>query len=136
MRRRLLIGLGAAGGAGLLALASRGGKLIGDLGAPSTSVSTPDTVVGDIGGEKSLFIQNPRVRDLLRSTYVHSAGHCAFTESERTAAYQVFLERLDTGRWPETSAQAMNARASALNLGAARYWDYTPPAVERDKLRP
>src|SRR3954447_25417405 len=69
VRRRLLIGLGAAGGAGLLALASQGGKLTGDLGAPSTPISTSDTVVGDIGGEKSLYLQNPRVRDLLRSTY-------------------------------------------------------------------
>ena len=74
--------------------------------------------------------------ELLRSAYVRSAGHCAFTEAERTAAYQVFLERLDTGRWPETSAAAMNARASALNLGATRFWDYTPPAIERAALLP
>jgi hypothetical protein len=68
-RRRLLIGLGAAGGAGLLALASRGGKLTGDVGAPATPLSTPDTVVGDIGGEKSLYVQNPRVRETLRSSH-------------------------------------------------------------------
>jgi pimeloyl-ACP methyl ester carboxylesterase len=74
--------------------------------------------------------------ELLRSAYVRSAGHCAFSEAERTAAYQTFLERLDTGRWPDTSPAAMNARASALNLGAARYWDYTPPAIERSMLRP
>ena len=59
-----------------------------------------------------------------------------WNDAERTAAYQTFLERLDTGRWPETSAAAMNARASALNLGAARYWEYTPPAIERAKLLP
>lgn len=74
--------------------------------------------------------------ELLRSAYVHSAGHCAFTQGEQTAAYQVLLERLDTGRWPETSPTAMNARASALDLGAARFWEYTPPALERAKLLP
>ncbi len=74
--------------------------------------------------------------ELLRSTYVHSAGHCAFSEAERTAAYQAFLERLDTGRWPDTSAAAMNVRATAVNLGASRYWDYVPPAIERAGLLP
>jgi hypothetical protein len=74
--------------------------------------------------------------ELLRSAYVHSAGHCAFTQGELTAAYQVLLERLDTGRWPETSPVAMNARATALNFGAARFWEYTPPALERANLLP
>ncbi|MGB7219262.1 MAG: hypothetical protein WBD07_10685 [Vicinamibacterales bacterium] len=74
--------------------------------------------------------------ELLRSVFVRSAGHCAFTQGELTAAYQVILERLDTGRWPETSAAAMNVRATAANAGAARFWDYTPPALERAKLVP
>jgi hypothetical protein len=74
--------------------------------------------------------------ELLRSAYVRSAGHCAFTESERTAAYQVILERLDTGRWPATTAAAMNTRATALNPGVSRYWEYAPPAIERASLLP
>jgi len=74
--------------------------------------------------------------ELLRSAYVRSAGHCAFTEAERTAGYQVLLERLDTGRWPATSSTSMNARAGALTMGASRFWDYTPPAIERSALLP
>jgi pimeloyl-ACP methyl ester carboxylesterase len=74
--------------------------------------------------------------ELLRSAYVHSAGHCAFTQGELTAGYQVILERLNTGRWPETGAAAMNARATAANSGEARFWEYTPPALERAKLLP
>ena len=30
----------------------------------------------------------------------------------------------------------MNARAATANLGPARFWDYTPPAIERAKLMP
>jgi pimeloyl-ACP methyl ester carboxylesterase len=81
-------------------------------------------------------VQRAGRADLLRMTYVHSAGHCAFTNAERVAAYQVLLDRLDSGRWPETTPAAMNARATAVNLGDARYWDYTPPAVERSTLTP
>jgi hypothetical protein len=74
--------------------------------------------------------------ELLRSAYVHSAGHCAFTEAERAASYQVLLERLDSGRWPDISPAAMNARAAAFNFGASRFWDYTPPPIERASLTP
>lgn len=65
--------------------------------------------------------------ELLRSAFVHSAGHCAFTQGELTAAYQVLLERMDTGRWPETSPTAMNTRATAVNSGAARFWSTRRP---------
>lgn len=74
--------------------------------------------------------------DLLRSTYVRSSGHCGFSEAERLVPYQILIERLDTGRWPDTSPAAMNARAAALNLGAARFRDYTPPAIARGALMP
>ena len=81
-------------------------------------------------------VRNAGKSDLLRMTYVHSAGHCGFSQAERIASFQVLLERLDTGRWPETTPAAMNARATAANLGAARFWDYTPPAIERASLTP
>jgi dienelactone hydrolase len=110
----------------------------GKISIPMLTISsTGDPVVwSSIDSAYMSAVRGAGRGELLRTTYVHSAGHCAFTEAERTAAYQAFLERMDTGRWPETSAAAMNARASALNLGAARYWDYTPPALERAKLLP
>jgi pimeloyl-ACP methyl ester carboxylesterase len=75
-------------------------------------------------------------QDLLRLTYVHSAGHCAFSGAERVATFQVILERLDTGRWPDTSAAALNARAQAANLGLQRFWDYKPNALQRAGQKP
>jgi hypothetical protein len=74
--------------------------------------------------------------DLLRLTYVHSAGHCAFSGAERVATFQVILERLDTGRWPDTSAAALNARAAAVNLGLQRFSDEKPNNLQRAAQRP
>jgi pimeloyl-ACP methyl ester carboxylesterase len=52
---------------------------------------------------------------LLRQTFVHRAGHCAFTEAETIAALQVLLKRLDTGRWDDAALTpaALNAAAQA-----------------------
>src|SRR5207249_4084934 len=58
--------------------------------------------------------------DLLRMTYVHGPGHCGFNGAERIATFEAMIERLDTGRWPDTQPAALNARATAAASGAAR----------------
>ena len=52
---------------------------------------------------------------MLRQTFVHRAGHCAFTDAETIAAAQVLLKRLDTGRWDDAALTpaALNAAAQA-----------------------
>jgi hypothetical protein len=56
---------------------------------------------------------------LLRQTYVHRAGHCAFTPAETITAFQTLIGRLDTGHWGgSTQASLMNTEAAALGLGA------------------
>ena len=55
---------------------------------------------------------------LLRTTFVHRAGHCAFTPGETVTAFQTLIHRLNTGSWGTTTQpSAMNAAAAAL--GAA-----------------
>lgn len=110
----------------------------GNISIPMMTVSnTGDPYVWSaIDSAYAAAVRRAGRQELLRMTYVRSAGHCAFTEGERVAGYQVLLERLDTGRWPETSPSAMNARTAAANLGAARFRDYTPPAVERGSIMP
>ena len=54
---------------------------------------------------------------LLRQTFVHRAGHCAFTEAETVAALQVLLKRLDSGRWDDSALQPAALNASALAQG-------------------
>ena len=75
-------------------------------------------------------------QELLRMTYVRGPGHCGFTDAERVATFQTLLERMDTGRWPETSAAAMNSRATASALGEARFLAFTPAKLYRAAQRP
>jgi pimeloyl-ACP methyl ester carboxylesterase len=75
----------------------------------------------------------------LRQTFVHRAGHCAFTPAETIAAVKALLTRLKTGTWGPLDANSLNAAASALGpgfnifptpLGIAptppAYFDFTP----------
>ena len=52
---------------------------------------------------------------LLRQVYVHRAGHCTFTPAETLAALQTLIQRLDTGKWENsTNPDLMNQEATAL----------------------
>ena len=52
---------------------------------------------------------------LLRETFVHRAGHCAFTPAETLAAFQTLIHRLDTGKWENsTNPDLLNQEAAAL----------------------
>jgi pimeloyl-ACP methyl ester carboxylesterase len=52
--------------------------------------------------------------EFLRRTFVHRAGHCAFTPAETIAAVQTLVNRLDTGRWHDVDASDLNNAAAAL----------------------
>jgi pimeloyl-ACP methyl ester carboxylesterase len=53
---------------------------------------------------------------LLRQTFVHRAGHCAFTPAETITAVKALLHRVRTGRWddPALAPAALNAQAAKL----------------------
>jgi hypothetical protein len=56
---------------------------------------------------------------LLRQTFVHRAGHCAFTPAETITAFQTLIGRLNSGHWDgSTDAGLMNSEATALGPGA------------------
>jgi len=65
--------------------------------------SAYDDVVDEAGNGRSL-----------RQTFVHRAGHCAFTPAETVTAVQNLVSRLDTGKWPDLDDEALNAEATAL----------------------
>ena len=48
---------------------------------------------------------------LLQIVWVHSAGHGNFTDLERVTAFITLINRLDTGKWQNTSADRMNSLA-------------------------
>jgi hypothetical protein len=64
--------------------------------------------------------------DLLRMLYVQAPGHCTFTAAEIGAALATLTERIDAGRWPATSPEAMNRRGDALDASGTRFVDYDP----------
>jgi pimeloyl-ACP methyl ester carboxylesterase len=51
---------------------------------------------------------------LLRETFVHRAGHCAFTPAETITALSNLLFRMDTGKWPDLDPDGLNTQAAGL----------------------
>jgi len=51
---------------------------------------------------------------LLRQVFVHRAGHCAFTPAENLTALHTLIQRLNSGRWLDTTdPDQMNQEANA-----------------------
>src|SRR5258708_1399713 len=60
-------------------------------------------------------VQSSGDTSLLRQVLVHRAGHCTFTPAETLTAFQTLIQRLDTGKWEDTtSPDLMNQEAAAL----------------------
>ena len=73
--------------------------------------------------------------ELVRTALVRSTGHCNFATAESAVAIETMLARLETGDWPDTSPEALNARATALDAGdSARFMEidgYETPHFNR-----
>ena len=63
--------------------------------------------------------------DLYRQAFVDAAGHCETEVSEAVATIEAMVNRLSTGKWGDTSPEALNAAAGALNLAKPRFVSYT-----------
>ena len=50
----------------------------------------------------------------LRQTFVHRAGHCAFTAGETLAVFAAVIRRLDDGAWSGLTPAELNAEANRL----------------------
>ena len=72
---------------------------------------------------------------LLRETFVHRAGHCAFTPAETVTAFHTLIERIDTGKWKDSTDPAlMNQEAAALgplNVAPPAFLDFQPSVFLR-----
>jgi pimeloyl-ACP methyl ester carboxylesterase len=68
--------------------------------------------------------------EFLRRTFVHRAGHCAFTPAETISAVETLLNRLNTGKWSGLKAEDLNEGALALppqfNIAAPAFTDFKP----------
>ncbi|MCL7764016.1 hypothetical protein MPF19_11355 [Polaribacter sp. Z014] len=65
-------------------------------------------------GYEALVKQNG-YGDLFRTAYVNSWGHCSFSKAEWIAAIETMMQRLDTGKWPNTKPEAMNQLAKKID---------------------
>ena len=69
---------------------------------------------------------------LLRQAFVHRAGHCTFTTGEMLAAFEAIEKRANTGQWPDTRPNALNAAAARLDPNATHaYLTYRPAPYPR-----
>src|SRR5215469_3296625 len=71
----------------------------------------------------------------LRQTFVHRAGHCAFTPAETITAVESLLFRLATGVWGSLDADSLNATASALGRGFNVFPSPRAPVICRRSRR-
>lgn len=62
----------------------------------------------------------------LRQIYADRSGHCLHSADETVLAVEVMEQRLDEGRWPDTSAAGLRSLGDDLGLGNLRFVDYTP----------
>jgi pimeloyl-ACP methyl ester carboxylesterase len=60
----------------------------------------------------------------LRQAFVDRANHCFFTAAEELAALGALTTRLDTGRWGDTSAAALNTVADSYGPEYRTMWSY------------
>jgi len=68
---------------------------------------------------------------LLRQTFIHRAGHCAFTPAEMVTAFQTLIHRVDSGTWgnttnPDLLNQEAASLGSTLNPAPPAFLAYEP----------
>jgi len=98
---------------GALARAERFITYDGRLRDPVLTLHTVGDPAGPVSDERAYRETATRAGSgaLLRQAFVNRAGHCTFSTAERATALSVLLERIDTGRWPAVTPQALRRRA-------------------------
>ena len=91
----------------------------GQIGIPVLTMHTKGDGLVVVQNESAYLnvVSEAGNSDLLRQTFVHRAGHCAFTPAETITAVRALLTRLETGAWGPLDANSLNAAASALGRG-------------------
>ena len=89
----------------------------GDLGMPVLTLHTTGDGLVEVTDENAYasVVRSEGDNSLLRQVFVHRAGHCTFTPAETISAFETLINRIDTGRWQDsTNPGTMNANATAL----------------------
>ncbi|GAA4055497.1 hypothetical protein [Actinomadura miaoliensis] len=108
----------------------------GRLRDPVLTLHTVGDSAGPVSDERAYreTVNRTGAASLLRQTFVNRAGHCTFSVAERATALSVLLERIDTGRWPSVTPQALRRRAEDAPdpaPGDVLFTRVTPPPPAR-----
>lgn len=106
----------------------------GRLTKPQLDIHTTGDGLVPVQGEQSYQRQVAAAgrSALFRQAYVDTPGHCTFTKGEELAGIQAIVDRVQTGRWPATSASALNAAAARFEpRSASRFVAYQPGVSAR-----
>ena len=105
----------------------------GNLSMPVLTMHTTGDGLVEVTDENAYasVVRSTGSNSMLRQVFVHRAGHCSFTSAETITAFKTLINRLDTGRWEDTTSPAsMNAQAAslgpALNAAPASFIDFQP----------
>jgi hypothetical protein len=124
-------------------------------GVPRGSTPVPVVTLHSTGDGGAVSDQERSYGDLvrrngdpsrLRQLYVDRGMHCSYSAGEEIATLRTLFARIDSGRWPDTSPQAMNAAAGdlgdayklVLDFGTftdapmePAFTEFTPPRFQR-----
>ncbi len=121
--------------AGALAYLSQNIIYNGQLPFPVLTLHTVGDGLVPVENESAYLRVVDQAHDssMLRQTFVHRAGHCAFTPAETITALETLDLRLTTGKWQDLKAHNLNHEADLLGSGYNVYINGdslvpTPPA--------
>jgi pimeloyl-ACP methyl ester carboxylesterase len=117
------------------------------FGVPTGRISAPVVTLHSLGDGGAVpdherwyaeQVRRSSGGDRLRQLYVDRGMHCSFSAADEIVALRTLFERIDSGRWPDTSPQRLNDAVSALGNGYQRVLDFAtfqdqpmPPAFTR-----
>ncbi len=94
-----------------------GRTVTGDLKKPTVRMH----ILGDhlvpvslLKGYEKL-VDKKNTNHLYRPMYVKATGHCDFLPEETLLGVEVLLERINSGNWPDTTANALNKKIQSIS---------------------
>jgi len=116
----------------------RTSTLSGKITVPVLSMHTTDDQLAPVQFQEEYAedVQQNGRASLLRRVFVDHPGHCTYTTAELLAAITTISNRVETGRWENTSARAMQKLATSFNAGEVAFIRFTPGEFLADRSIP
>lgn len=107
----------------------------GEIQIPVFSTHTLNDLLApvEVQEEYAETVRRAGNNSLLRQAYTDRVGHCVYSVAETVASIELMDERLDTGRWGNTTAKALDARTEALGLDGGNWVSYRPEEFVADR---